>query len=332
MRSRHRRSRRDSRGLHVRAAGAPDRRPPMAHCTFYTKRARSSASTCRLSLRRRHAAQARHAGPLRLRQDRRRLRLQVRVLHHPEDARPLSQPPDRVDRPGSAPARRAGRQGAAADLAGHDVLRHRSQGARRAAEAAARAERRRRASSGFGCSTCTRRRSPTRSSTPSPSSTRSCKYIDLPLQHASDAVLKRMKRPGTAQVLRRACSTTSARAFPASRSAPRSSSASPAKPRTTSTSSRRSSTRSGFDHVGVFTYSHEEGTTAYDLDGRRAGGDEEEAAGPADGAPAGLVAARQQARLGERTRLVVDGPSPEHELVVQAGCPARRRTSIRWST
>jgi ribosomal protein S12 methylthiotransferase len=25
-----------------------------------------------------------------------------------------------------------------------------------------------------------------------------CKYIDLPLQHASDAVLKRMKRPGTA--------------------------------------------------------------------------------------------------------------------------------------
>ncbi len=24
-----------------------------------------------------------------------------------------------------------------------------------------------------------------------------CRYIDLPLQHASDAVLKRMKRPGT---------------------------------------------------------------------------------------------------------------------------------------
>ena len=28
-------------------------------------------------------------------------------------------------------------------------------------------------------------------------SDRVCKYIDLPLQHASDAVLKRMKRPGT---------------------------------------------------------------------------------------------------------------------------------------
>ena len=30
-----------------------------------------------------------------------------------------------------------------------------------------------------------------------------------------------------------------------------------------------------------------------------------------------LVTARQQARLGERTRLVVDGHSPEHELVLQ---------------
>src|SRR4029078_7179706 len=30
-----------------------------------------------------------------------------------------------------------------------------------------------------------------------------CKYIDLPLQHASDAVLKRMKRPGTRASLHR---------------------------------------------------------------------------------------------------------------------------------
>jgi ribosomal protein S12 methylthiotransferase len=30
-----------------------------------------------------------------------------------------------------------------------------------------------------------------------------------------------------------------------------------------------------------------------------------------------IVTARQQARLGERTRLIVDGRSAEHELVVQ---------------
>ena len=39
----------------------------------------------------------------------------------------LSQPAGRVDRAGSARARRARRQGAAAHLAGHDVLRHRPQ-------------------------------------------------------------------------------------------------------------------------------------------------------------------------------------------------------------
>ena len=78
-----------------------------------------------LHLRRRHAAPARDAAALRLREDRRRLRLQVRVLHHPDAARRLSQPPGRLDRPRSAGAGRARRQGTAADLAGHDLLRHR---------------------------------------------------------------------------------------------------------------------------------------------------------------------------------------------------------------
>ena len=36
-----------------------------------------------------------------------------------------------------------------------------------------------------------------------------------------------------------------------------------------------------------------------------------------------IVAARQQARLGERTRLVVDGQSPEHELVLQGRLPGQ---------
>ena len=36
-----------------------------------------------------------------------------------------------------------------------------------------------------------------------------------------------------------------------------------------------------------------------------------------------IVAARQQRRIGERTRLVVDGPSPEHELVLQGRLPGQ---------
>ena len=66
--------------------------------------ARSAYSTCHpgsayLSLRRRHAPAAGDAEALRLRQDRRGLRLQVRLLHHPEAARPLPQPAPRLDRP-----------------------------------------------------------------------------------------------------------------------------------------------------------------------------------------------------------------------------------------
>ena len=70
-------------------------------------------------------------------------------------------------------ARRARRAGAAAHLAGHDLLRHRPRRARRAGAAAARAERDRRPRAGSGCSTSTRRRSPTTCSTRWPSARRS---------------------------------------------------------------------------------------------------------------------------------------------------------------
>ena len=148
------------------------------------------------------------------------------------------------------------------------------------------------------------------------------KYIDLPLQHASDAVLKRMKRPGTRQSYTRllnnirsripnvALRTTFIVGFPGE---------------TTDDFAELEAfiAEVGFDHVGVFTYSHEEGTSAHDL---------------ADDVPAAvkkkrqdrlmarqrdLVAARQRARFGERTRLVVDGRSPEHELVVQGRLPGQ---------
>ena len=101
------------RGFSRRSAGpAADAADPAARASrspFYTPRSEAlagqSPSTPRfgidlpdLSLRRRHAATAGDARALRVSQDRRRLRLQVRVLHHPEDARPLSQPHRRVDR------------------------------------------------------------------------------------------------------------------------------------------------------------------------------------------------------------------------------------------
>jgi ribosomal protein S12 methylthiotransferase len=143
-----------------------------------------------------------------------------------------------------------------------------------------------------------------------------CKYIDLPLQHASDPILKRMKRPGTrrgydrliARIRSRvpgvALRTTFIVGFPGE-------------------TDRDVDalcafvTDHAFDHVGVFTYSHEEGTSAFALD---------------DDVPAGvkkgrrtrvmalqkrLVASRQRQRVGRHARVLIDGPSADHDLVLK---------------
>jgi ribosomal protein S12 methylthiotransferase len=144
-----------------------------------------------------------------------------------------------------------------------------------------------------------------------------CKYIDLPLQHASNRVLERMRRPGTRQGYDRllgrirsrlpgvALRTTFIVGFPGE------------------TSSDVDQLCSfvedhGFEHVGVFTYSHEEGTAAHQL---------------ADDVPARskkarrnrvmalqkrLVGRRQKGRAGERVTVIIDGPARDHELVVKA--------------
>jgi len=143
-----------------------------------------------------------------------------------------------------------------------------------------------------------------------------CRYIDLPLQHASDPVLKRMKRPGTRASYERLLArirermpgvvlrTTFIVGFPGETDA--------------DYAELQSFVQTiGFDHVGVFTYSHEEGTSAHGLD---------------DDVPAALKRKRQAAlmrlqkrivggaqrkRVGQRVRVLVDGPSADHELVLR---------------
>jgi ribosomal protein S12 methylthiotransferase len=73
----------------------------------------------------------------------------------------------------------------------------------------------------------------------------------------------------------------------------------------------------GFDHVGVFTYSHEEGTTAFDLKDDVPAVTKRRRQEQVMWRQREIVARRQQARLGEKTRIVVDGASAEHELVLQ---------------
>jgi ribosomal protein S12 methylthiotransferase len=144
-----------------------------------------------------------------------------------------------------------------------------------------------------------------------------CRYIDLPLQHASSAVLKRMKRPGTRHSYERlldrirgrvpgvALRTTFIVGFPGETEADVSELCDFVE-------------RQQFDHVGVFTYSHEEGTSAHALP---------------DDVPARvkvsrrnrvmrlqkrLIRSRQRSRVGGVARVLVDGPSADHELVLRA--------------
>ena len=144
-----------------------------------------------------------------------------------------------------------------------------------------------------------------------------CKYIDLPLQHASNAVLKRMKRPGTRraydQLLSRirervpgvALRTTLIVGFPGE----------------TDADVDELCAFVGdhaFDHVGVFTYSHEEGTSAFQLDDDVPAGSKRARRARVMGLQKRLVRTRQRGRVGQRARVLVDGPSPDHDLVLKA--------------
>jgi ribosomal protein S12 methylthiotransferase len=142
-----------------------------------------------------------------------------------------------------------------------------------------------------------------------------CRYVDLPLQHASAEVLKRMRRPGNrrtydallarirARVPGVTLRTTFIVGFPGETEA-----------EFAELEAFVADTR--FDHIGVFTYSHEEGTRAH---------------AAADDVPAvtkrkrreaimkrqlRIVATRQQAMIGSEVCVLIDGPSPEHELVI----------------
>ena len=143
-----------------------------------------------------------------------------------------------------------------------------------------------------------------------------CKYIDLPLQHASDAVLKRMKRPGTRRSYERlltnirtrmpgaALRTTFIVGFPGETEAD-----------VAELEGFLDTVR--FDHVGIFTYSHEEGTAAGGWDDDVPAATKGKRRDRLMARQRGIVEAAQQARVGSRVRLVVDGPSPEHELVLR---------------
>ena len=144
-----------------------------------------------------------------------------------------------------------------------------------------------------------------------------CKYIDLPLQHASDPVLKGMKRPGTRKTYDRllerirdrvpgvALRTTFIVGFPGETEQ--------------DVDELCAFIRDqAFDHVGVFTYSHEDGTSAFHLEDDVGAQTKKARRRRVMTLQKRLVRQRQRARVGQRVRVLVDGPASEHELVLKA--------------
>ena len=143
-----------------------------------------------------------------------------------------------------------------------------------------------------------------------------CRYVDLPLQHASAGVLKRMRRPGNrrtydallARIRDRVpgvtLRTTFIVGFPGE---------------TTQDFAELEGfiedTR--FDHVGVFTYSHEEGTRAYAGKDDVSSSEKRRRRDRLMARQQRIVSEAQQGRIGSEVRVLVDGASPEHELILQ---------------
>jgi ribosomal protein S12 methylthiotransferase len=142
-----------------------------------------------------------------------------------------------------------------------------------------------------------------------------CRYVDLPLQHASSSVLKRMRRPGSrasydtllARIRARVPDVTLRTTFIVGF---------PGETEEDVDELEAFIRATGFDHVGVFTYSHEEGTRAFALE---------------DDVPARakrarrdrimrvqkqMVARVRRGQVGRTVSVMVDGPSPESDLVV----------------
>ncbi len=144
-----------------------------------------------------------------------------------------------------------------------------------------------------------------------------CKYIDLPLQHASDQVLRRMKRPGTRASYERLLDRIRGR-LPGVTLRTTFIVGFPGESETDVDELQSFVDAMKFDHIGVFTYSHEEGTSAHALEDDVPAAVKRRRRSRLMSSQKRAAARAQKARVGQRVRVLVDGPAAEHELVLRA--------------
>ena len=142
------------------------------------------------------------------------------------------------------------------------------------------------------------------------------KYLDMPLQHASQNVLKLMKRGGNRKSLERliqrvrtrvpniAVRTTFITGFPGETDEDFNELLQFVK-------------NVEFDRVGVFTYSDEEGTPAFDLPGKVPGKVAKQRQAKIMKEQARISRRRNKARVGQTVRVLFEGEANESELLWQ---------------
>jgi len=144
-----------------------------------------------------------------------------------------------------------------------------------------------------------------------------CSYLDMPLQHASGAVLKRMRRGGNREMLERLLSrardivsgitlrTTFIVGFPGETDEE-------------FDELLRFLRDIEFDRVGVFTYSDEDGTHGYDLEGKVPARVMRSRRAKLMREQARISKRKNRAMVGQRFRALLEGVSDESELLLQA--------------
>ncbi|HEY3121341.1 MAG TPA: 30S ribosomal protein S12 methylthiotransferase RimO [Vicinamibacteria bacterium] len=142
------------------------------------------------------------------------------------------------------------------------------------------------------------------------------KYVDIPLQHASEAVLKRMKRPtgrgnllGMIERIRQRVPGVAIRSsfivgFPGETEAD-------FQELTSFVEAAQ------LDHVGVFTYSDEEGTSSFDLPERLPAAVKEARRRRVLSKQKRISLARNRRRIGEQVEVLVEGTHPDSDLLLR---------------
>ena len=148
------------------------------------------------------------------------------------------------------------------------------------------------------------------------------KYIDMPLQHASARVLKRMKRGGSGDIflkllerIRRtvpgvAIRTSFITGFPGETAED-------------FEELCQFVQAAQFENLGVFTYSDEDTSSSYALDGKVDGRTKENRKRHLMAIQRKISRASNRRRVGQEVPVLVEGPSPETDLLWQARLPVQ---------